>query len=246
MIGAASHLRPFCAPGSALAPWTLLTSTDQGASPFDPGPFAGVGTTFDSSTGLFTIVEAGDTTTRQGYRSSLIRWTKRLTDLYADFNPLTDELDIALTDLTIPKTGNSGYGLHVALIDEPTASLAAADGAGFVIRENTITNYLISKMSSTGSLGTGQFPNPANLVIAKFWPSPLGGTINYLGILRQSTGTTTQDVTTSTSFLTIDSDASTWRLSIGDAHSTSTSNTPTISFKVWHRRTKTTGLTGLP
>lgn len=234
-------------PAPSVAPWVLLTSTDQGAAPFDPAGYAGVGTAFDPVTGLFTIVEAGDVTQRQGYRSSLLRWTKRVTDLYPDFDPLTDILSLALTDVTIPKTGTAGYGMHLGIIDEPTATLASANGLAFGLRENTAVNYLVSRMSTTSSAATAQFPGAIDQVVTRWFVNPFSGAVlNYMGQIRQVGGDVSQEVVTATGGVAIDADPATWRLTIGDLHSTTTSGTPTVSFKVWHRRDRTVGRTGLP
>jgi hypothetical protein len=240
----AACLRPFSAPGSALEPWVLLDSTEQGTAPFDPAGYAGVGTAFDPGTGLFTIVEAGDTTQRQGYRSSLLRWTARVVDLYPDFDPILDALDIALSDIVVPKTGTSGYGISCCLLDEPTGGVASANGAGFGYRENTLTNYLSAKQGATGPSSTAQFSGAILGLVARFYWNPVGTDINYSGWKRDSGGW--DSLLTSTTPNTIDADPANLRLHLTDLHSTTTSNTPTMQFKVWHRRVRTTGIAGLP
>jgi hypothetical protein len=143
--------------GGTLPQWALLTSTDQGVSPHDPNARAGVGTGFDAATGRFTwVFDVGNTEATDGYREPMVRWTKKLTNLYADYDPAIDILDVAMLIHAMPNSATQEkYGLAIGLLDAGTANISILSGIAFGVRPNTATTYNHGAVgATTDTLGT--------------------------------------------------------------------------------------------
>lgn len=236
-------------PSPTLNPWRLLTQCDQGSgtavAPFDSGGFSNTGTGFDTTTGTFTVVQKGDTTRRDGYREALVRWTVPVLTIYPDFDPLTDRLDVAIEILSMPfLLGTEKYGIHVAIIDEPTASIAGADGRGFAIYPNAANANQTMAMAATGASANVGLTGTQDLVTLRFGAIPTRDRLDYYGWAR-NTADLWEEVATG-SAVQIDPTLANWRLSIGDIHNAIVSGTPTVSWRVYTMLVRTVGLTGLP
>ena len=244
MILPGRPLQPFCAPGSALSPWTLLTSTDQASNAiFDPGSVTDTGTGFNSTTGLFTWVMKGDTTRIDGYNEQSARWTKRIVDLYPDFDPTLDLIDLCLVDPVIPLlTGAEKYGIQFGILDSAAGVAGAGSTAGFYPQTAAAMQEVLfgaSAASATGSF-TG---NAIQRALMNFPVRPDGARVGVRWWYRLA-GVWAEGSTGSTS-PTISATAANWRIHIGHVHVSTTSATPTMTATLYHRRTRTTGLTGI-
>lgn len=229
--------------GDSVAPWVLLTQTEQGASPFDPANRA-PGASFDSSTGLFTWpLQAGDTTLVDGFSDSMARWTARLIDLYPDFDPLIDVLGLAWVPGIPFSAGNvSRFGMGVGILSG--AAAGPYQGRMFGTVESGAA-YLNTMMSSTAAVSTDGVAATLNLQLSSWDATGPGATIQP--VLKSRTGATWEDPPTLFT-APISVDVSTWRIHVGHLHNTATAAVaiPPVTARVWHRRIRTSGVTGLP
>lgn len=240
--------RIFNAPGLAVEPWHLLTSTDQGVSPFDPGGFTTTGTVFDPATGLFTWKMLGDTTVINGYRENQARWTRGITDLYPDFSPATDVIDLAMEPaIPLLPLGTERYGLAFGILDATTAGIAGANGRQFAIWPSSSTVHSQGGVqditfSPTNPISGGG-GTTAELCIARFFAFG-DNELNAAWKIRNNTDVWVTGVAVTP--LPISATAANWRIHVGSVHNNNVTGAPTMTAKIYHRRTRTTGLALLP
>lgn len=240
-----SALRPFCAPGSALAPWVLLQTTDQASNAIaDPSALTNTGTGFDASTGTFTWVMKGDSTQVDGYNDASARWTRKVADLYPDFDPTRDRIDLCMVDPSIPLlTGAEKYGIMLGLLD--SAAGVAGGGWAFGFHPQTSLAMQEAQFGASSRSATGSFTgNAIQRAMGNFVTRPDGARLGLHWWYRIG-GVWSQGADASTG-ATVNTDPSVWRIHVGHCHVSTTTGTPTMSTKVYHRRTRNSGLTGLP
>lgn len=240
-----------------LAPWIQLLTTDQGADPLDPSSETTTGTGFDSGTGIFRIVHpTGLVTVRDGYRENCPRWSQNLLDLYDDFDPLTDILDLCMVvtqfqfSATIEK-----FGLWFGLFSTDASSFAAVNGQAWCMKPNTATRCNHGPFAETSDAA-------GNLLVADGAPLKMFarfaaadgvadagyGVFTYArvegptaGVWEATDDQSQQQMPLSTEPLTD------WTIQMGALHDSTTGTAGADNrFTMWHRRIKTSGFTGLP
>lgn len=115
--------------------WALFTGpTIEGASPFDPSGLANpIGTSYDSTTGLFTVVTSASALVRDGYRDLYPRWSVAVTTLYPDYDPINDTVDLAWIPVGVYPANGDGWGVSLNLMDGPAADTATQLGASSLV-----------------------------------------------------------------------------------------------------------------
>lgn len=219
--------------------WQLLTGTEQGASPWDPGGFALSGTTFDSATGRFVFVVSSSATTIDGYRENQIRWTQPVVQLYPDFDHLTDTLDLIFTGSI--ETSPAQLGISIGILDRETASLASAIGPHVGLCPLNSASIRTVGLSTTGFSATNNLSNQTVLWMQNWFmqqTSPLCRA-SCQSRSPSPTGTWSEGgLSVVTTAMT--SSISSWRISIGHLHGSNTTGTMTMDGYVYHRRTRHT------
>lgn len=135
--------------------WDLVTGTDQGAVPFDPSGFALTGTTFVPATGQFLCNFSSSAVTIDGYHENMIRWSKRILDIYPNFNPRTDVIQMFVT-ASIPRS-TARHGFAWGILDGGTGSIGFQSGSMFNI------NGVNTNAMQFGVMASGTTPNTNNL-----------------------------------------------------------------------------------
>lgn len=135
--------------------WDLVTGTEQGASPFDPSSLALTGTTFVPATGQFFCNFSSSAITIDGYHENMIRWTARVLDIYPNFNPRTDVIQMFVT-ASIPRS-TARHGFAWGILDGGTGSISSQSGSMFNI------NGVNTNAMQFGVMASGTTTNTNNM-----------------------------------------------------------------------------------
>lgn len=141
--------------------WILITGTQQGAAPYDPGGYAATGTTFIPANGTFLCNFGTGAPAVFGYQDNFIRWTTRVLDVFPNFNMATDEIQIFMTG-SVP-TSTARHGITWGILDGGTSSISSNSGSMFNLNaQNGITQQV--QIVGSGSIiqsrtVTGTFAN---------------------------------------------------------------------------------------
>lgn len=133
--------------GVSLVEWTKLTSTEEGSSPNDVNGIGDTGTSFTA--GDFRTVFTAFTTDLDGYREDPLWWSKKLLDLYPDFDPETDMLELMLDITQFAVGANDGAGVFVGITDN--AGLASGDTPNAAIaglHRSGVSNHRLTRVNT--------------------------------------------------------------------------------------------------
>lgn len=236
--------------GGAPPRFQLLTSVDQGAEPLDPGALAQPGTAFDASTGTFTW-NLADATIIDGYQENQVRWTRRVLDLYPQYDPDLDIIELALVidQLTltaaVPK-----WGIAFGVLDQ-IASLGGADGPMWGIKGNTAAQYNHGNQFATSDNFGNVMSGTPRWLIATFrqgaGTSDAGAENNEIASQMRAKSTAgAWEESELQAAPPMNNPVSDWVISIGHVHDSAINEATTIVARLFHRRIRTAGVAGLP
>lgn len=155
--------------------WILITGTEQGAAPYDPGGYAATGTTFVPANGTFLCNFATGAPAVFGYQENFIRWTTKVIDVFPNINMATDIIQIFMTG-SVP-TSTARHGITWGILDGGTGSISSNSGSMMNLNaQNGVTQQLqiVGSGSTVQSRTvTGTF---ANGVMTSYFFGDKGGT----------------------------------------------------------------------
>ena len=217
------------APGggsSGVEDWTQLTSTEQGASPYDPGTLGDTGTTFDND--KFTVVYTSSTTDLDGYRENILRWSTTIQGIWSDFDPLVDIVEVAIDFRTstggqLPQSANNGSGIFAGIGDRlASADLANLNGCYRGVHNAGVSNYALHSLTTTSE--TQDSIVDQSVVYSRFsWVPNVASPLQVRSVITTwsfDPAVAADDISTLSSVgdVMLASDLSTWRLETGCPH----------------------------
>lgn len=239
--------RPLIGSGGASAdPWVLLTRTDQGVSPYDSGGYTTAGTGFDAATGRFTwVFPSGITTQLDGFKEALPRWTVLVSTLYSDFDLSTDILDLAMRYDSVPLSASvEKFGCAFGLMDRGTSDIANLQGVMFGLYPDTVSAWNNGNISATQIGSPNTCSGTPNTGIARFDVGAAADELrggwrirNASGVLEEAGGPASAPQIAGSAL----------RIHVAAMHRSAVGTAgATVYGRVYHRRIRTGGLTGLP
>jgi len=238
------HRQPLVG-STPLDAWTLLQTTDQGTAPFDPGGFTTTGTGFNASTGEFTwVFPIGGVTQIDGFKESMARWTVSVSALYGDYDPSIDILDLAMRYDSVPLSATvEKYGVAFGLFDRGTEDIPNLQGLMFGLYPNTSSAWNNGNLSASAA-GANVCTGTPNLAVARFDAGADQTELRGGWRIRNSVG----------GFEEADPAAeappisgASLKIHIGHMHRSIVGIAgSTVVARLYHRRIRTAGLSGLP
>lgn len=231
------------APEAPPPDWEQITTTQQASNAiFDPSTLT-MGST-GLSAGVFTWQVSGLVTVVNGYRENCPGWTRKLTSQWSDFNPDTDVVDMALSNITGLPLNTVDIGLAIGILDTNTAGRASANGNMIWMIDFNASNYTAALMgasaaAATSNEGTG-FGTGLQFIVHMWWTKENGAYTQHISG-QWYDGTYWNAINVNGYSGLMSSTYSNWEMNWFLVKNSTDSATQTITSKVWARRTVTSG-----
>lgn len=222
--------------GRASSAWSLLTAYDAEAIN-DAGAVTTAGTGLVAGTA--TWVMAGDIVQVDGYQEAWSGWTASLAGLYPDWDDTTDRLDLLLEVAALPLAATK-YGFQWGVMDTTYAGRAGAVAVGLGLYPNSTT---VTQTTQAGATANGSAANNGtNLNVVTQVTSSIvwdaTGAARVTGRTKRTTDTA--EVAVVSAATAAMGALANRRIFLGHSHVSTTSGTPTLSARLYHRRVRLT------
>lgn len=219
--------------GAGIPAYQLITGW---GSIDDAGAFTTAGTGHNA--GTLTWQMAGDILQIDGIQENWAGWSLPLTTLYGDWSDTTDRLELILEVVSMPLT-LAKYGLMAGVFDTTYAGRAAAIAQAIAVYPNATTVINAGQVGATATSAAAAGSNTN--VVTQAWMSitwDSGGVGRIVSTLKRTSDQNTVTITGSP--LGAMAAASSRRVFVGHQHESTTTGTPAMSAKLWHRRIRAT------
>lgn len=218
--------------GSGASAFDVITSTQWG-SLNDAGAF--VASSSKDTDGTLTFVMAGDTTQYDGYQENFAGFDVLLTDLYADWNDDTDELQLYMEIASLQLT-SAKYGLFVGVGDNTYANRASQVLAGAGVIPSTASVTQTAQMAATVPVFSNNGTNldtPVGMFVTIRWDDTGGSRLTFQ--IEKSVSGFVESSVVAAATAAMGAVANR-RVVCGVVHVSTVTGAPTLSARVWHRR----------
>lgn len=227
--------------------WQLLMSTDQTLDAIDdPGAVTDGATAFAGGVATWQTKDAG-IPVFDGGRENCPGWTRSLRELYPDFSPDIDIIDLRADILACPMN-TAQYGIVIGVADDTIANRATWNMAGLAIRPSSATAWGGGQIGATGLLTTsgtiGTNTNPVSQLLCRTsWHTDASPSARVAGQVSRTgldeLGLTIQGAP-GPAFA---ADPSIWRLFVGLVHFAAVDATDNVvQARIFHKRIRTGSL----